>query len=143
MNLLAILVIGLVIWAMATGKVPKPDKRQTAALALGAIGVALLARGKALPAAALIAAGMALWPWGTKAAVTSANMSAEEARALLGVAADADAETIRAAHRRLIGQTHPDKGGTEELARRINRARDIALSAIAPPSMNDKSDNES
>ena len=143
MNLIAILVIGLVIWAMATGKVPKPGKRQSAAIALGAIGVALLARGKALPAAALIAAGMALWPWGAKSPAISANMSADEARALLGVAADADADAIRAAHRRLIGQTHPDKGGTEELARRINRARDVALSAITSPSMNDKSGNES
>jgi curved DNA-binding protein CbpA len=57
-------------------------------------------------------------------------MSVNDARALLGVPPDADAETIRAAHRRLIAQTHPDRGGTEALARQINLARDMALSAI-------------
>lgn len=144
MNLIAILVIGLVIWAVATGKVPKPGNRQMMAIALGAVGVTLLARGKAIAATALIAAGVALWPWGTKTkAVTTSVMTAEEARALLGVASDANADTIRAAHRRLIGQTHPDRGGTEELARRINLARDIALSAIVPQTMNNKSGHES
>lgn len=58
-------------------------------------------------------------------------MRLEEARALLGVAPGADAEAIRLAHRRLIAQVHPDAGGTEELARRINLARDVALAAAA------------
>ena len=50
-----------------------------------------------------------------------------EARAVLGVAADADDEAIRAAHRRLVGQVHPDRGGSPELARRVNAARDLLL----------------
>src|SRR3546814_18841265 len=50
-----------------------------------------------------------------------------EARAVLGVDADADAETIRAAHRRLMVALHPDRGGSTELARRINVARDTLL----------------
>ena len=50
-----------------------------------------------------------------------------EARDILGVAADADAETIRAAHRRLVAAVHPDKGGSAELTRRINAARDTLL----------------
>lgn len=53
-----------------------------------------------------------------------------EARAVLGVAPDADAETIRAAHRRLIAAVHPDRGGSAELARRINLARDTLLRRI-------------
>ena len=53
-----------------------------------------------------------------------------EARAVLGVAPDADAETIRAAHRRLITAVHPDRGGSAELARRINLARDTLLRRI-------------
>jgi hypothetical protein len=50
-----------------------------------------------------------------------------EARAILGVAADADEHDIRAAHRRLISVMHPDRGGSAELTRRINAARDALL----------------
>lgn len=51
----------------------------------------------------------------------------EEARAILGIGADADADAIRAAHRRLVTALHPDKGGSTELTRRINAARDLLL----------------
>lgn len=54
-------------------------------------------------------------------------MTAEEAASVLGVGLDADAEEIRAAHRRLIAQIHPDKGGTDYLAAKINEARDYLL----------------
>ena len=50
-----------------------------------------------------------------------------EARQILGVAADADAAAIRAAHRRLVSSVHPDRGGSAELARRVNAARDLLL----------------
>ena len=53
--------------------------------------------------------------------------SEAEACAVLGVAADADADTIRAAHRRLAAQVHPDRGGSVDLARRVNAARDLLL----------------
>ncbi|HVJ01066.1 MAG TPA: DnaJ domain-containing protein [Sphingomonas sp.] len=55
------------------------------------------------------------------------RMPEDEARAILGVGADADAEAIRAAHRRLVSAVHPDKGGSVELTRRINAARDTLL----------------
>lgn len=59
------------------------------------------------------------------------RMTAEEsqARAVLGVGPRADAEAIRAAHRRLLAGVHPDRGGSPELARRINAARDTLLKA--------------
>jgi DnaJ-domain-containing protein 1 len=50
-----------------------------------------------------------------------------EARAVLGVSASADAEAIRAAHRRLVSAVHPDRGGSADLTRRINAARDTLL----------------
>ena len=50
-----------------------------------------------------------------------------EARSILGVSASADAEAIRAAHRRLVNAVHPDKGGSADLTRRINAARDVLL----------------
>ena len=50
-----------------------------------------------------------------------------EARAILGVDRDADADAIRAAHRRLVATVHPDRGGSVELTRRVNAARDRLL----------------
>ena len=50
-----------------------------------------------------------------------------EARAVLGVDAAAGTDEIRAAHRRLVAAVHPDRGGSAELARRINVARDVLL----------------
>ena len=54
-------------------------------------------------------------------------VDASEARAILGVAAGADEHEIRSAHRRLVQAVHPDKGGSAELTRRINAARDTLL----------------
>ncbi len=51
----------------------------------------------------------------------------EEARAILGVTAAAGHDEIKAAHRRLVSAVHPDRGGSEELTRRVNAARDLLL----------------
>ena len=55
------------------------------------------------------------------------DMTREEALAVLGLAEGATEEEIRAAHRRLIRRTHPDAGGTADLAARINRAKDVLV----------------
>lgn len=55
------------------------------------------------------------------------QLDEREARAVLGVDAAADADAIRAAHRRLVAAVHPDKGGSTDLTRRINAARDVLL----------------
>jgi hypothetical protein len=57
-------------------------------------------------------------------------MPIAEARAVLGVGEGDDAEAVRAAHRRLIAKVHPDTGGTPELARRTNIARDVLLAEL-------------
>ncbi|WP_375396697.1 J domain-containing protein [uncultured Sphingomonas sp.] len=51
----------------------------------------------------------------------------DAALAVLGLDAAADDAAIRAAHRRLIQAVHPDRGGSADLARRINEARDTLL----------------
>lgn len=56
--------------------------------------------------------------------------SEAEARAILGVGSDAKAGEIRAAHRRLMRAVHPDRGGSADLARRINAARDVLLGRL-------------
>lgn len=55
------------------------------------------------------------------------RMSAEEARGILGVSADAGPEEIQAAYMRLMRTVHPDKGGTSGLAAQLNAARDRLL----------------
>lgn len=60
--------------------------------------------------------------------VTAADPTdAVAARRLLGVDRAADEPTIRAAHRRLMAEAHPDRGGSSDEARALNAARDLLL----------------
>ena len=52
------------------------------------------------------------------------------ARALLGVRDGASRETIINAHRRLLAQIHPDRGGTNEQVHEANAARDLLLGEL-------------
>ncbi|MDR3539072.1 MAG: DnaJ domain-containing protein [Acetobacteraceae bacterium] len=54
-------------------------------------------------------------------------MSRTEAYEILGLAPGASEADIRAAHRRLMRGVHPDSGGSDWLATRINQARDVLL----------------
>jgi hypothetical protein len=64
---------------------------------------------------------------GSNARAASTDMTIEEAYEILGLSPGADAEAIKAAHHRLMKQLHPDHGGTDYLATKINRARDVLL----------------
>lgn len=66
-------------------------------------------------------------PGAGMAPAPKASLQLEEAAAILGVAIDAGEEEIRAAHKKLISQLHPDKGGTDYLAAKINDARNRML----------------
>jgi hypothetical protein len=55
------------------------------------------------------------------------GMSRKEALAILGLEDPADDEDIVAAHRKLIQKLHPDRGGNDYLAAKINQAKDFLL----------------
>jgi DnaJ-domain-containing protein 1 len=54
-------------------------------------------------------------------------MSREEAYAVLGLKPNCTEKDIREAHRRLMKQYHPDRGGSDYLAAKINQAKDILV----------------
>ena len=68
--------------------------------------------------------------WGKGADKTSSAtgpMSRDEALAVLGLKTGATEDDVRSAHRRLMKEFHPDKGGSDYLAAKINAAKDTLL----------------
>lgn len=118
--------------------------------ALGGISLALLLvlTGKEIPGlGALVIAGPLIWrQWqayrmGTRAGggqqqsagpkepprSRGSGMTVDEAYQVLGLRPGASEAEIRAAHHRLMRTAHPDSGGSDWLATRINQARDVLL----------------
>ncbi len=75
----------------------------------------------------LILAGLIIWWLWRNMTPRNALMRPQDAAKLLGIAPDADVDTIVQAHKRLITKMHPDAGGSAELASQINQARDAML----------------
>ncbi len=118
---------GLGLWAWRTGRLRRVDTGDVAAVIAVILGFVWLAKGNGYLAIASFA-GVAAWATFRSQQLRRARMPVDEAYELLGLDDNADQDAIRAAHRRLIAQVHPDKGGSAELARRVNAARDILLS---------------
>jgi DnaJ homolog subfamily C member 19 len=60
------------------------------------------------------------------------GMTQEEAYQVLGLQPGASEAEIRAAHHRLMRTAHPDSGGSDWLATRVNQARDVLLRRTGP-----------
>lgn len=80
----------------------------------------------------LLGVGIGVWLiWrGRRYTAREAAMPAAEARRLLDLPPGANMQAIRDAHRRLIARVHPDVGGSAELARRVNAARDTLIAEL-------------
>jgi hypothetical protein len=86
-------------------------------------------RGSWILGGALISAGLYLTVASRQRTVAprAEGMTDSEARSVLGVPANATTREINAAWKRLMGRAHPDQGGTQGLASRLNAARDHLL----------------
>ena len=60
----------------------------------------------------------------------SNGMTITEARQVLGLEGTLTREDIASAHRSLMGRFHPDKGGNDYLASKINTARKVLLDTL-------------
>jgi DnaJ homolog subfamily C member 19 len=63
--------------------------------------------------------------WGARK--SGGPLSRQEAYEILGLKPGASEVEIKAAHHRLMRSAHPDVGGSEWLATRVNQARDVLL----------------
>ena len=78
------------------------------------------------------------WPWEMLALSqakngSQANRGMAQARTLLGVSPAATRADIIEAHKRLLVQVHPDRGGSEALVYEANAARDLLLARMPLP----------
>jgi hypothetical protein len=113
-------------------------------LALGGISLALmliLTGREGIALGALTLAGPVIWNrfrashWAAAFSQSTARpppppsgpMTLDEAYQILGLRPGAAEAEIRAAHHRLMRAAHPDSGGSDWLAARINQARDVLL----------------
>ncbi|MFZ2996547.1 DnaJ domain-containing protein [Sphingobium sp.] len=136
MGWLALLLAGVAVWLIWTGKLQRMTAKDGMALGVALVGSVLAAKGKPVIGAPLLVGAALFFARQGKARVKQPKRAKARprggedvaaARALLGLTPDADADAIRAAHRRLIASVHPDKGGTEALAAQINAARDLLI----------------
>jgi DnaJ family protein C protein 19 len=64
---------------------------------------------------------------GTSQKPGNEKMSKAQAYEVLGLKPDASRDEILQAHRRMIQRVHPDRGGSDYLASKINQAKDTLL----------------
>jgi hypothetical protein len=137
MAIFAAIIAAMIGWALFTGRLKTAFLPP---LVFGLIGAAILLKGQLIIGAAGIALSL-VWFQGMRLRIGKISrkfgMTVDKAKALLGVTAIDNADHIRAAHRALIAQCHPDKagegGGNAARATELNQARDLLLNNLSKP----------
>lgn len=142
MGLIWLALAALAVWTLVRlgkqGERPGRGEWRIAATVLGAVllGCAILAgaHGAWLATIGLTGGGLYLIfssriraPAAARRRQEPEALTEAEARATLGVGPSADRAEIQAAWKRLMARVHPDQGGAEGLAARLNAARDRLL----------------
>ena len=128
-DLTLLAVAAILYWAWKTRDPQAMRISDVLAVVAALIGLKMLDSHSPLGLLGLGAAGWWLWfrTGGKLGRSGSGRMTHEEARRLLDVPIDATPDEIRAAHRRLVARVHPDVGGSADLTRQVNAARDTLL----------------
>jgi len=136
-SLLWLVLAGVVVWALIRlgrqTEGPRRGQWRVTATLFSAVlmaGGALAAfRGGYGLAGGLIGAGLWLSIASRQrvAPPRAEGLTDADARSTLGVSANASRTEINAAWKRLMARAHPDQGGTQGLAARLNAARDQLL----------------
>ncbi|HLH10828.1 MAG TPA: DnaJ domain-containing protein [Methylovirgula sp.] len=71
--------------------------------------------------------GYDAWGHGAQAAARSGVMSEDEAYEVLGLHKGASRDDVVRSHRSLMKKLHPDRGGSTDLAARVNEAKDVLM----------------
>lgn len=128
-DFILLLVAGILYWAWKTRDPQAMRISDVMAVVAGLVSIKMLDGHSPLGVLALGAAGW--WFWfrtrGKFRRRSSDDMTHAEARRLLDVPIGATPQEIRAAHRRLVARVHPDVGGSADLTRQVNAARDTLL----------------
>ncbi len=143
LGLVALLVLMGALGAFSKEKVSDIKQFGFWVVAIGGLllAVLLLFTRPAAGLAALVMVGPLLWSWvgqvrrgaaprgpgPRRSAEPAGRMTRAEAYQVLGLKPGASEEEIRAAYHRLMRAAHPDAGGSDWLAARINQARDVLL----------------
>ena len=138
-GVLAAIAVLIVLWTMRqAGRLPVAKQRQ---FTKQAVGYALCAAGAFFALKGLLVIAVPLFGVGAgilgfqslfsqkpaSASSPQTIMPKDEALAVLGLNPNATVEDIRAAHKSLLRGLHPDTGGSNYLAAKINAARDVLL----------------
>jgi hypothetical protein len=134
MGFLALVAVAAIGWLWWKGYLGPDAGRKLALVAATGFALWLLARGQFVPGLALGAATAALAFAGwMRRRVSVLPMDEIEARQILGVGLNASRDEVLAAHRKRIAEVHPDRtAGSQELAARVNAARDYLLANLPP-----------
>jgi DnaJ family protein C protein 19 len=129
MGVIILLAAAGLIWLWWSGRLKGFTYEDIIAGLIFLLGFSMLVKGKLIVGAAAMA-GALLWAAWRRRAPGAPAMPLEDARRLLGVGPNATLVEIRDAHRRLIAKVHPDAGGSDELANRVNIARDTLVAEM-------------